>query len=127
MLFGIASHKNLFSFFNILLQTLSYSRLLKAPESHMYFPRVFRKGGYNYMIGKLLFSIFFYSMVVYIVKGLVLLPQFNTGLLFTGLAGAMCCNATGEENREGKFFRGVELRCIGSVQVNIKNETEWKQ
>jgi hypothetical protein len=54
---------------------------------------------------------------------LTLHSQFNPGLLFTGLVGAIRCNAAGEEDGKGEFFRGAELRCIGSVQGNINSIT----
>ena len=54
---------------------------------------------------------------------LTLHSQFNAGLLFTGLAGAVRCSASGEEAEEGEFFRGVELRCIGSVEEETNRVT----
>ena len=46
---------------------------------------------------------------------LTLLSQFNSGLLLTGLAGAVRCDKDGAPSENGEFFRGVELRMIGSV------------
>ena len=46
---------------------------------------------------------------------LTLLSQFNTGLLFTGLAGAVRCGQNGAPAEDGAFYKGVELRMIGSV------------
>lgn len=54
---------------------------------------------------------------------LTLYSQFNTGLLFTGLAGAVRCSVVGKEDVKGEFFKGVELRCIGSVEENINSIT----
>ena len=51
---------------------------------------------------------------------LTLYSQFNDGLLFTGLSGAVRCDKRGEEDRaNGGYFRGIELRCIGSVEDEI--------
>ncbi|MBW1799284.1 MAG: hypothetical protein JRJ85_01010, partial [Deltaproteobacteria bacterium] len=49
--------------------------------------------------------------------------QFNTGLLYTGLAGAMRCNETGDMDDGGALFKGIEWRCIGSVEENINSIT----
>ncbi len=54
---------------------------------------------------------------------LTLYSQFNPGLLFTGMAGAVRCNSIGKEESGGRYFRGVELRCIGSVEENINSVT----
>jgi hypothetical protein len=54
---------------------------------------------------------------------LTLYSQFNTGLLFTGLAGAVRCDQHGREDDGGKFFKGIEWRCIGSVEENINSIT----
>ncbi len=54
---------------------------------------------------------------------LTLYSQFNTGLLFTGLAGAVRCDAQGKADRHAEFFRGIELRCIGSVEDKINSIT----
>ena len=54
---------------------------------------------------------------------LALYSQFNTGLLFTGLAGAVRCDQHGREDDGGKFFKGIEWRCIGSVEENINSIT----
>lgn len=47
---------------------------------------------------------------------LTLFSQFNTGLLFTGLAGAVRCDGDGNPEPTGDRYRGVELRLIGSVR-----------
>jgi len=52
---------------------------------------------------------------------LTLYSQFNDGLLFTGMAGAVRCNREGVEDEDGRFFKGVELRCIGSVEEHINS------
>lgn len=49
---------------------------------------------------------------------LTLFSQFNEGLLFTGLTGAARCNAKGRPDDKGEYFRGVELRMVGSVHDN---------
>ncbi len=54
---------------------------------------------------------------------LTLYSQFNPALLFTGLAGAVRCRADVEEDEGGEFFKGVELRCIGSVEEHINSIT----
>lgn len=54
---------------------------------------------------------------------LTLYSQFNTGLLFTGLVGAERCGAEAEADEQGEYFKGVELRCIGSVEDNINSIT----
>ena len=54
---------------------------------------------------------------------LTLYSQFNTGLFFTGLAGAVRCDHHGREDDGGKFFKGIEWRCIGSVEENINSIT----
>ncbi|MFB0506101.1 MAG: hypothetical protein ACETWT_05170 [Thermodesulfobacteriota bacterium] len=54
---------------------------------------------------------------------LTLYSQFNTGLLFTGLAGGVRCDHHGREDDGGKFFKGIEWRCIGSVEENINSIT----
>lgn len=43
------------------------------------------------------------------------ISQFNPGLLFTGLTGAVRCDETGAPDEAGRFFQGIELRLIGSV------------
>ncbi|MEW6667175.1 MAG: hypothetical protein AB1512_18380 [Thermodesulfobacteriota bacterium] len=50
---------------------------------------------------------------------LTLYSQFNPGLLFTGLAGAVRCDSTGRPDDTGEFFRGIEWRCIGSVEADV--------
>ena len=47
---------------------------------------------------------------------LTLYSQFNPGLLYTGLCGAVRCNAAGLADETGGYFRGVEFRLIGSVE-----------
>ena len=54
---------------------------------------------------------------------LTLYSQFNTGLLFTGLAGAVRCDKNGNPEEEGSYFKGIEWRCIGSVEENINSIT----
>ena len=54
---------------------------------------------------------------------LTLYSQFNKGLLFTGLAGALRCDKSGNPDEGGSFFRGVEWRCIGSVEEHINTIT----
>lgn len=54
---------------------------------------------------------------------LTLYSQFNTGLLYTGLAGAVRCNERGEPDEGGGFFKGIEWRCVGSVEENINSIT----
>jgi hypothetical protein len=50
---------------------------------------------------------------------LTLYSQFNSGLLYTGLAGAIRCNERGEEDPPGGFFKGIEFRAIGSVEEYV--------
>ena len=54
---------------------------------------------------------------------LTLLSQFNDGLLFTGTAGAVRCSSDGKQNDKGGYFKGVELRCVGSVGDHINSIT----
>lgn len=54
---------------------------------------------------------------------LTLYSQFNAGLLFTGLTGAVRCVDSGRADKDGKFFKGIEWRCIGSVEDNINSIT----
>jgi len=54
---------------------------------------------------------------------LALYSQFNEGLLFTGIAGALRCKADGLADDQGPCFKGVELRCIGSVEEGINSIT----
>jgi hypothetical protein len=54
---------------------------------------------------------------------LTLYSQFNDGLLFTGLAGAVRCNSAGKRDDQGDYFRGIEWRCIGSVEEDINSIT----
>jgi hypothetical protein len=54
---------------------------------------------------------------------LTLYSQFNTGLLFTGLAGALRCDKNGNPEEKGSYFKGLEWRCIGSVEENINSIT----
>ncbi len=56
---------------------------------------------------------------------LTLYSQFNDGLLFTGLAGAVRCNSAGKRDDEGEYFRGIEWRCIGSVEEDINSITVY--
>lgn len=50
---------------------------------------------------------------------LSLYSQFNSALLFTGMAGAVRCNQEGVPDNQGAFFKGVEMRCIGSAEENV--------
>jgi len=54
---------------------------------------------------------------------LTLYSQFNTGLLFTGLAGALRCNERGEPDEKGRYFKGIEWRCVGSVEEYVNTIT----
>ena len=54
---------------------------------------------------------------------LTLYSQFNTGLLYTGLAGALRCDEKGEPDDRGDFFKGIEWRCVGSVEEFINSIT----
>jgi hypothetical protein len=54
---------------------------------------------------------------------LTLFSQFNDGLLFTGLAGGVRCDSAGGRNARGEYFRGIEWRCIGSVEEDINSIT----
>lgn len=56
---------------------------------------------------------------------LTLYSQFNTGLLFTGLAGAVRCDDTGRPDDKGEFFRGIEWRSIGSVEEDMNTVTVY--
>jgi hypothetical protein len=50
---------------------------------------------------------------------LTLLSQFIPSLLFTGITGAVRCDSDGSPNLKGQFFKGIELRCVGSVGEQI--------
>jgi hypothetical protein len=63
------------------------------------------------------------AVEVQIRSDLALYSQFNTGLIFTGLAGAERCNIKNEVDDQGEYFKGVELRCIGSVEDRINSIT----
>ncbi|MFH1490190.1 MAG: hypothetical protein ABII06_14900, partial [Pseudomonadota bacterium] len=54
---------------------------------------------------------------------LTLFSQFNNGLLFTGLAGAVRCDDKGSPDEAGSRFKGLEWRCVGSVEENIHSIT----
>ena len=56
---------------------------------------------------------------------LTLYSQFNDGLLFTGLAGAVRCDSAGNRNEKGEYFRGIEWRCVGSVEEDINSITVY--
>jgi hypothetical protein len=56
---------------------------------------------------------------------ITLYSQFNTGLLFTGLAGAVRCDRAGRPDHTGEFFRGIEWRCIGSVEEDVNTVTVY--
>ena len=58
---------------------------------------------------------------------LTLYSQFNPGLLYTGLAGAVRCNGNGTPDEGGDFFKGIEWRCIGSVEENINSITIYPE
>ena len=52
---------------------------------------------------------------------LTLYSQFNPGLLFTGIAGAVRTDENGNEDANGEYFKGVEFRLIGSVDEEINS------
>ena len=52
---------------------------------------------------------------------LTLYSQFNDGLFFTGLAGGVRCDSAGRRDDKGEYFRGIEWRCIGSVEDDINS------
>jgi hypothetical protein len=52
---------------------------------------------------------------------LTLLSQFIPTLIFSGIAGAIRCNKDGKPDNKGGFFKGVEFRCIGSVEDQINS------
>ena len=54
---------------------------------------------------------------------LTLFSQFNEGLLFTGLAGSVRCDDKGNPDKNGGYFKGIEFRCIGSVEDEINSLT----
>ncbi len=54
---------------------------------------------------------------------LTLFSQFNPGLLFTGFAGAVRCDDNGNPDKAGNFFKGIEWRCVGSVEENVNSIT----
>jgi len=54
---------------------------------------------------------------------LTLYSQFNTGLLFTGLAGAVRCDDQGAAREDGQYFKGIEWRCVGSVEEYVNSLT----
>ncbi len=56
---------------------------------------------------------------------LSLYSQFNRALLFTGIAGAERCNSEGVPDEQGAFFKGMEMRCIGSVEEHINSITMY--
>jgi thymidylate kinase len=56
---------------------------------------------------------------------LTLFSQFNDGLLFTGLAGGVRCDSAGRRDDRGEYFRGMEWRCIGSVEEDINSITVY--
>jgi hypothetical protein len=56
---------------------------------------------------------------------LALYSQLNDGLLFTGLGGAVRCNSAGRRDDKGEYFRGIEWRCIGSVEDDINSITVY--
>ncbi len=54
---------------------------------------------------------------------LTLLSQFIPTLLFSGVSGAVRCNRGGSLDSAGGYFKGVELRCIGSIENQINSIT----
>ena len=54
---------------------------------------------------------------------LTLLSQFIPSLLFSGVAGAVRCDGDGSADPNGGFFKGIELRCIGSVEDHVHSIT----
>jgi hypothetical protein len=54
---------------------------------------------------------------------LTLLSQFIPSLLFSGLSGAVRCDESGEPEEAGDFFKGIEFRCIGSIEDQINSIT----
>lgn len=56
-------------------------------------------------------------------QDLALASVFNTGLLFSGLCGAIRCLPDGRPHAEGEYFQGVELRLIGSAGEHINSIT----
>lgn len=54
---------------------------------------------------------------------LTLHSQFNSALLFTGLSGAARCRADGTPEDQGEFYKGIEFRCVGSVEDEINSVT----
>jgi hypothetical protein len=54
---------------------------------------------------------------------LTLYSQFNEGLLFTGISGAVRCNDDGADSSDGSLYRGVELRMIGSTRNHCNTIT----
>ena len=54
---------------------------------------------------------------------LTLLSQFIPSLLFSGVAGAVRYNGNGSPDSAGEYFKGIELRCIGSVEDQINSIT----
>ena len=54
---------------------------------------------------------------------LTLLSQFIPSLLFSGISGAVRCNENGEVNEAGEYFKGVEFRCIGSIEEQLNSIT----
>jgi hypothetical protein len=58
---------------------------------------------------------------------LTLLSQFIPSLLFTSIAGAVRCESDGSPNQKGRFFKGIELRCVGSVGEQINSITIYPE
>ena len=54
---------------------------------------------------------------------LTLLSQFIPSLIFSGVAGAVRCNEKGEPDASGDYFKGVEFRCIGSIEDQVNSIT----
>ena len=56
---------------------------------------------------------------------ITLYSQFNTGLLFTGLAGAVRCGVDGKADGQGGCYKGIEWRLIGSIEDEVNSLTIW--
>ncbi len=52
---------------------------------------------------------------------LTLYSQFNPGLLYSGLSGAVRCGDGGAPGEGKGFFRGISLRLVGSVEDEINS------
>jgi hypothetical protein len=54
---------------------------------------------------------------------LTLFSQFNEGLVFTSLSGAVRCDVKGVPAEKGGYFKGIEWKCIGSVEEQVNSIT----